>query len=339
MMKGKNVKTAIPALVLATALTGCGAQTKTNTTEAMTEASTQITTETMTEATTQAATEAEPAVAHIVTDYEKYEEFYDVYGITEEELVNIGKVLNEDVTDLTKKEVSDACENIKTILLPQYIVDSCGHIRNEELGFIEIEGQFNLLEPSSLLQYTTDYETQEILEKYETLRARVINDINTTNKVSDETKEALINAVVEMEEEYIITKEDMNNDTSNDGQIFLKNWTKKKLIDLTVNAAGVDKVESKKLGTLYLLPQTPEEIEIYSIALTKGLDALTDEQKLIYQNIILYKIDEKYINCGAEQNLLTGAKDNNDYSKEELINIKQYLLIQKEEAKYYTYSL
>ena len=36
------------------------------------------------------------------------------------------------------------------------------HRLNEELGFIEIEGQFNLLEPSSLLQYKTDYETQEI---------------------------------------------------------------------------------------------------------------------------------------------------------------------------------
>ena len=313
-------------------LSGCGKQQTNTTTEVPTQATTQ--------AATEALTENEPVVTANNTIYNENIDFCATYGITEEEIETLGKVLNADVN--TKQDVTDVCDNLNQILLPQYLTDTLTHIHNEELGYITIEGQFSLVDASSLSQYATNSETKEILDIYESLRARVINDINTTNKVSDETKAALEKAVVDMHEEYIETVEDMNINSNDDGQILFINYIKLKLIDLTVAATNKSKLTSEKYGEFVIAPETFEEAEVNAIVLTDGLDALTDEQKLIYQQYTLKDIRKIYIDgiCGAQEKLKEGAKDNtNDYTKEDLMNMKEYLLIQKEAPKYYTLSL
>ena len=338
MILNKKIKNCIiPALATTLILSGCGKKV-----EEATEVKETVTTEATTQVTTEDFTIEEIIIEpEVVKDtmYENNQEFCDLYGITEEEIENIGKVLNSDTATLTRKDVTDVCDNINEILLPQYLIDTLGHIHNEELGYVTIEGQFDLLNAPSLSQYATNSDTKAIVETYETLRNKVIADINATNKVSEETKEELKAAVIKMEEEYVETVSDMNLDTTNEGQILLENYAKKKLIDLTVNAACVSRLESEKIGTLILIPETYEEKEIYAIAMTNGIEALTDEQKEVYNRLSLEKIDEKYIDgiCTSQEQLKENAKK--DYTKQELENYKQYLIAQKEEAKYYTYSL
>ena len=346
MRKIINKKVLPYALVGTMLLSGCGKQEE----KAMPEVTTIATTEATTELTT------EEAVLEIVTeeqvnnyvdsansDYMANQQFYDYATIDAKEIEDYIKVINSDVSTLTKKEVTDACDNIDYIMSPQYLIDALGAIHDAELGYVIIDGNFSLLEVPSLSKYATDEETKEYVEQYETLRNQVITDINTTNAVSEETKQALKDAVVEMEKDYIVSDTDMNGDVSEEGQKLLENYAKKNLVDLTAYATSEQRIYSESFPSgLKIAAETDEERDVRAKAMINGLDALTDSEKEIYNNLTLELVAPKYIDgiCTNQEELKENAIDIDDtHSKiDELKQYKEYL-ISMQEAKQYTLSM
>ena len=277
--------------------------------------------------------------------YNEYTDFYSYTGLAYadengnvniERIENAIKTINGEVADLTPSQVVDAKEDINYILLSQDLVSNLNDIYNAELGYVKIEGQISMLETPKLAEFATNKETKEIVEKYEMLRDKVQNDLNTNNKVSNETKEELKKAVVDMEKEYLPDKNNMNSDVNAEGNKLLENLAKEALVELTVLATNETRIYSEEFPDgLKLTAETDEERDIESKALIHGLEILTDSEKEIYANMTMELIVTKYEEgvCAHLQNLADHAKDNsNVHSKEDrnekiakLISIKNEL--------------
>ena len=215
---------------------------------------------------------------------------------------------------------------INYILLSQDLATQLHNVNDAELGYITIEGQISLSDAPSLVEYATDAETIDVVNTYETLRNRVINDLNTTNKVSDETKQALMDAVVDMEYDYLPDANDMNGDVNAEGNKLLENYAKKNLVDLTVLATNKSRIETEVFpGGLKIAPETDQERDVQSKALIHGLDILTDNEKNIYSTMTMELVGTKYLDgiCTHQENIKRHANDNVDtYSKIDIL--KQY---------------
>ena len=343
-------KLVLPFILAGTlSLSGCGKQNK----QTFVEPSTQNTVvETTEEATTEVvATETEAVkvddtYALAAASYNNYTKFYSEtnmayadenanQGINIEKIENMIKVIKGDVSDLTESQIDDACECINYTLLSQNLSTQLHNVIDEELGYITIDGQITLSEAPSLVEYVTNPETIELLTKYETLRNKVQNDLNTTNRVSDETKEELRQAVIDMEYDYLPDENDMNGDVAAEADKIIENYIKKNLVDLTVLATNESRIQTDLFpGGLKIAPETDEERDVQSKALIHGLDILTDSEKELYSTMTMELVGTKYLDgiCTHQENIKRHAKDNVDtYSKlDQLKQCKDYLLYYKE---------
>ena len=347
LINKKIKKIVLPFILAGTlSLTGCGNQEEKSeimeeTTQIVTENTTETTTEEVQEATINDAKEETNYYALAANSYNNYTKFYSEtkmafadenanQGINIEKIENMIKVIKGDVSDLTESQIDDACECINYVLLSQNLATQLSNVNDEELGYITIEGQINLSEAPSLVEYASDDETIEVLTKYETLRNKVQNDLNTTNKVSDETKQELRDAVIDMEYDYLPDENDMNGDVNAEGNKLLENYIKKNLVDLTVLATNESRIETEVFpGGLKIAPETDEERDVQSKALIHGLDILTDSEKELYSTMTMELVGTKYLDgiCTHQENIKRHAKDNVDtYSKiDELKQYKKYL--------------
>ena len=263
-------------------------------------------------------------------------------GINIDRIENVIKVINGEVSNLTPSQISDAKEDIGYILLSQKLVSNLDDIIAQNLGYITINGQMNIEDIPKLSIYAKDEETKEVVENYESLRDQVINDINTTNNVSLETKENLKNAVIQMEKEYLPDETNMNNDVTAEGNKLLENLAKEQLCELTVLATNEARIETDEFpGGLKLAAETDEEKDIlnrYNLAVLGLNTEIVDFEKAldIKSSLVVTKYEEGA--CAHEEILARHAKDNTDvYSKEELQNIKSYLEALK--SNKYTHTL
>ena len=345
LMNKKIKKLVLPFILAGTlSLTGCGKQNK----QTFVEPSTQTTVVEATEEATTVVVATETEAVKVddtytlaAASYNNYTKFYSEtnmayadenanQGINIEKIENMIKVIKGDVSDLTESQIDDACECINYTLLSQNLSTQLHNVIDEELGYITIDGQITLSDAPSLVEYATDSETIEVLTQYETLRNKVQNDLNTTNRVSDETKKELRQAVIDMEYDYLPDENDMNGDVNAEGNKLLENYVKKNLVDLTVLATNESRLETDVFeGGLKIAPETDEERDIQSKALIHGLDILTDHEKEVYSTMTMELVGTKYLDgiCTHQENIKRHAKDNVDtYSKiNTLNNYKEYL--------------
>lgn len=265
-------------------------------------------------------------------------------GINIDRIENAIKVINGEVSDLTPSQVMDAKEDINYILLPQNLVTNLDNVTAEELGYVTIEGSFNMSDVPSLDEYAQNKETREFVEEYEELRDKVIEELNTTNKVSAETKNELKEAVIKMEEEYLPDENNMNTDVTAEGNKLLENLAKESLTELTAHATNEARIQTDKFpGGLKLILETDEERDIQSKALIHGVEVLTDEEKGIYAKSTAETVVNKYETgaCEHAQNLADHAKGNSNVHSqiEDLKKYKDYLISQKIDTFEYKLSI
>lgn len=251
-------------------------------------------------------------------------------GINITRIENVIKVINGEVSDLTESDISNAKEDIGYILLSQDLVSNLDNVIAEELGYVTIEGNFNMCDVPSLKEYAQNEETIKFVDEYENLRNKVQNDLNTTNKVSDGTKKELTDAVVQMEKDYLQDTNNMNTDATAEGNKLLENLAKESLTELTILATNKTRIETEEFpGGLQLDVETDEERDIRSKKLIHGIEILTDEEKQIYGDMAMRIVVTKYEEgaCEHEQNLANHAKDNADvYSEMDILKqYKEYL--------------
>lgn len=357
MMKLRKTKPALIglALMFAGSLSACG-KTNDNTTAKITEQTT---------VTTEAKTE-EPTTESVVTEdvknynlaansYNDYTEFYArskmAYkdetardNINIQRIENMIKVINGEVADLTPDEVINAKEDINYVLLSQDLVTDLDDIIARDLGYIEINGELKICSAPKLSIYASDKETKEFTSKYESLRDRVQLDINSIGSVSDETKNELRKAVVEMEREYLPDRDEMNSDVTAEGNKLLLNLAKESLVELTALATNEARIMTEEFpGGLKLIAETDEERDIESKAKIHGLEILTDKEKEIYAKDTMERIVTKYEEgvCAHMENLANHAKSNtNVHSKIEFLkDYRNQLVAMKEKENNYTYSM
>ena len=364
MMKFKKVKPILLALSLmsASSLSACGTtDTKTNTTVIKEETTGTVATIITEEKTTEKVTEQvmpeltkeeEKEIKFYNLAAESYNDYTEFYarskmaykdenardGINISRIENMVKVINGEVSDLTAEEVMNAKEDINYVLLSQDLVTDLDNIIARDLGYITIEGKMNICKAPKLSIYASDKETKIYTEKYETLRDKVMNDLNNTQSISDETKNELKEAVIEMEKDYLVDDNNMNNDVTAEGNKLLENLSKESLIELTALATNEARIENEEFpGGLKLIAETDEERDIESKAKIHGLEILTDKEKEIYANMTMEMIVTKYEEgiCAHMENLANHAKEDvNVYSKkEELIKLRDKLVAMKEESK------
>ena len=245
---------------------------------------------------------------------------------------NMLKTINGNVSDLTQSQVNDSCEAIKNVLLSQELTSYLNDVNSYELGYLSTLDDASLIYPASLVKYVTNSETKEILMKFENIRNKVINDLNTSKKVSEETKQEIKRLVCEMEYTYYPDRDNMNNDVISEGNKLLENCVKKSLIDLTISATNQTRIFPEKDTEYYsyfpnglkLAAETDKEKELISTVLINGIDSLTDEQKLSYQKLMNEKVDTKYIDgiCSHQENLRDHAKDELNVYSSNILTLK-----------------
>lgn len=345
LINKKINKLVLPFILAGTlSLTGCGKQNENSFVESSSTTTTVTTTEqptTQVVETTQTTKTIDDTYALAATSYNNYTKFYSEtkmayadetanQGINIEKIENMIKVIKGDVSDLTESQIDDACECINYVLLSQNLSTQLHNVIDEELGYITIDGQISLSDAPSLVEYATDAETIEVLTNYETLRNQVQNDLNTTNRVSEDTKQALRDAVINMEYDYLPDENDMNGDVNAEGNKLLENYVKKNLVDLTVLATNESRLETEVFpGGLKISPETDAERDVQSKALIHGLDVLTDSEKELYSTMTMELVGTKYLDgiCTHQENVKRHAKDNVDtYSKIDILKqYKEYL--------------
>lgn len=346
----KFKKLALPLAIAGTlSLAGCGSQVE----QTYEENNTIVTEATTEEVTTEVATveeiketieEKEDYYTMAANSYNKYTAFYCEtgmayadenadQGINISKIENMFKLIKGDVSDLTESEIEDACECLNYVLLSQNLSTNLHDVIDEELGYITIEGNITLSDVPSISEYLTDEETKEVVANYETLRNQVQNDLNTTNRVSEQTKEALRNAVIDMEYDYLPDENDMNGIVYNESQKLVENYAKKNLVDLTVLATNESRLQTELFpGGLKIAPETDQERDVQSKALIHGLDILTDSEKELYSTMTMELVGQKYLDgiCTNQEEIKKNAIDHNEHSKIDLNNQKEMLLKQKE---------
>lgn len=239
------------------------------------------------------------------------------YGsINIDRVENMINLINGEVSSMSIGQIDDACEAIQTVLLPQELTTQLSNVHDEELGLIKINGQINLTECPSLIEYVSDSETKEVLTVYENLRDKVISELNKSNRVTSETKKELEEAVIQNEYDYLPDSNAMNGDVNAEGNKLLENYVKKNLIDLTVLVTNKSRIydENVYLDGLKIAAETDEEKELRSNYLINGASLLTDEQILKYQKLLLELVDTKYIDgiCAHQENLKIHASVTSD---------------------------
>lgn len=359
MMKFKKLKPILLAVSLMTAgsLTACSPKKQEQNTavKETTTTKTEVIKETPVKEVKNEVTEDVKYYNLAAESYNNYTEFYArskmayadenaIDGINIERIENIIKVINGEVSDLTSDEVINAKEDINYILLSQDLVTDLDNIIARDLGYITIDGEMKICEAPKLSIYASDKETKEFTEKYETLRDRVQLDINSTGSISDETKKELKEAVIQMEKDYLVDDNQMNDDVTAEGNKLLENLAKESLVELTALATNESRIMTDEFpGGLKLIAETDEERDIESKAKIHGLEILTDREKEIYAKDTMERIVTKYEEgvCAHMENLANHAKSNtNTHSKLELLKNKRDMLIaKKEQERNYTYTL
>ncbi len=255
--------------------------------------------------------------------YNKYTDFYSYTGMAYEDkngkvnidrIENFIKVINGEVADLTPSQIADAKEDINYILLSQDLVSNLDDVIAADLGYITI-GKISMVKNAKLSEFASDEETKEITKKYEKLRDKVQKDLNTSNKVSDETKEELKKAVIQMEKDYLPDKNNMNTDVTAEGNKLLENLAKEALVELYVLATNETRIYCDEFpGGLKLAAETDEERDIQSKAMIHGVEILTDSEREKYAKMTMEIIVTKYEQgvCAHLQNLADHAKDNSN---------------------------
>ena len=227
---------------------------------------------------------------------------------------NIIKVINGEVADITSSDVTTAARDIEQILIPQDLNKACNFIYREENGFLTIEGNFDLCEAPKLSIYAKNEETKEYLERFETLRDELINEINSTGTISDETKAKFEKATVEMELEYLNSKNYANTDTSSEGNKLLLSIAKLKTIELTNYVTDKARIYADEFpGGLKLAPETYDEVMVitkYDNEETRY--QMTEAEKKLYTKITLDLIRTPIVeSICAHEELLGRYADNN----------------------------
>lgn len=353
----KKAATIALAGALGASLVAC----KSNEKKEQTTIDTTITTEeaTLTDATEEIIVETEYDYTQDVRDlYEENIEFWnyfstvkgnkiegtnDVEPLSEEEvqgrIKNVLKVINGDVKDLSGEDIDGVYSDIQCIMLPDVLSNAYNDAHNAELGYYTIEGNMNIPQLPKLSKYTLSEQTRSMLEEYESNAEAVINDLVSSNKVSDETKERLTNTLTKQEESVIMDSSYMEVSNAVDGLIrHMVCYNNANIFAAT----GKTRITSDKVnsGEMRISPETEEEAIIYSMYLMNETETLTDDQKLVLQDLLteLRPVKDYTRICEYKEQIKTAADQNvnvivgsNKEDKVSLLAYKKFLLLAKED--------
>lgn len=294
----------LTALGASLALTGCG---KKEENKVKVTPTTEVTTETIIENTTETQVEEKQTINYeaVATEsYNQYKDFYNQYytDMNEEEIkqniTNMAKVLNDDLTTMTQDELIDSLSLINQILLSDSLYQSIDN-RNNNISL-----DFTPAYAPTLVPFVANEDVKSDLTKYEQLRDQIqISAIN--GSITESDKQALLNAVVEMETDYTLNQGNMNSDIQSEGASLVQNTWKKKLILLTVFTTNQTMIETED----YTIKLSCTDEERDKIAVYENLDRngqeIPDSLKIEVAQIKMSLPETKYDEgiCAA-QNLM-----------------------------------
>lgn len=272
----------------------------------------------------------------------KIEGTNDVEPLSEEEvqgrIKNVLKVMNGDVKDLSGEDIDGVYSDIQCIMLPDVLSNAYNDATNAELGYYTIEGNMNIPYLPKLSKYTLSEQTRTMLEEYESNVEAVINDLVSSNKVSDATKEKLTNTLRNQEESVIMNSSYMEVSNASDGLIrHMVCYNNANIYAAT----GKTRITSDKVnsGEMRISVETEEEAIVYSMYLMNEIETLTDDQKLLLQDLLteLRPVKDYTRICEYKEQIKTAADANvnvivgqvND-KKTTLLAYKDFLLSAKE---------
>ena len=351
-------------------LAGCGkAEVKQQTTEATTAVTTEATTEVTTEAITEEAISVEEQREYeneldARNFYNDNTEFFSVFAqerldennrtpeAVKDEVKDIIKVCKGQVADYTSSEIRDIKEDIAYILYPQEMVYSLSMIDQADayksLGQeVKFEGSLAVNDIPKLSQFAQTEETKAKLEKYENLYTQVNADLKANNSISDDTKTALSNAVIELEKSYRKDSNEMNESPIYESDKLLENLADEYLIELTGHVVGPF-VHDDELGDIQLIAATPEEADIlnqYNLAGERPSAELEEKALTLKSKLAVTKYEEGV--CAHMENLGKHADNDIDtYGKlEDIQNQMKYFKAMKDmmasvkEEENYSYTI
>ena len=286
------------------ALTGCG---KKEENKVKVTPTTEVTTEAIIENTTQTQVEEKQTINYeaVATEsYNQYKDFYNQYytDMNEEEIkqniTNMAKVLNDDLGIMTQDELIDSLSLINQILLSDSLYQSIDN-RNNNISL-----DFTPAYAPTLVPFISNEDVKSDLTKYEQLRDQIqTSAIN--GSITESDKQALLNAVVEMETDYTLDQGNMNSDIQSEGASLVQNTWKKKLILLTVFTTNQTMIETED----YTIKLSCTDEERDKIAVYENLDRngqeIPDSLKIEVAQIRMSLPETKYDEgiCAA-QNLM-----------------------------------
>ena len=238
---------------------------------------------------------------------------------------NVIKLMNGEVKDFSSSEVNDIYADLRYMLCPDKLTDTLNNVRNAELGYYEVEGQISLPFIPDLTKFAISEQTREMLAEYTTNANLVISDLNSTNTVSKETKDIVTKTLLTQEESCILNPDYMQTKNSADGVV--RTIVAVDNSGLYTDATGETRIKSDKVnsGEMRISPETQDEAIVYSMYLMGATDTLTDEQKIILQNLLVELRPIKHIELMCEyltdlgihadqkENVITGKAEDKPY--------------------------
>ncbi len=358
MLKRRNFKKSLltGSLILTALLTGCGKTKEEKVKEWAEENNYQLTKIEESSEEPEINEEANPSevldeqISEFASkSYNKYRDFYEYKGYTEEDIKMVVTALNVKIENLDSNKIDKITNIIDSCMLSdnfETLLKNVNTMINQEDNPIEDEGlkQGMVVYDSPLISeliIDKDTESYNNIKSYELLREKLVSEIKENKTYSDAIVKEINDALIAQESsEYTIFNGDMD---AEEDKIFVQYALSTAKFDLVNLATKVNPnsyyIEDEK-GLRYKLAPSTEpnengeiETDIQNDYIGQSMDGnVTDEIAQKWSEIESTLVSTKYIE--ERCNIIAILKDSVlELSKDGLINMKNLLLAKKEESK------
>lgn len=283
------------------------------------------------------------------SSYNKYKDFYDYKGYSKEDVQMLVTALNSKVEDIDSNKIDKVTDMIDSCMFSdnfEILLRNVNTIINHEDDMIEDEGlkEGMVVYNSPLIsELIIDKETESYnnIESYELLREKLMAELKENKPYSDSIVKEINDSLIKQEtSEYTTFSGDMD---SEEDKLFVQYALATAKFDLVNLVTKVNPntyyIEDEK-GLRYQLSPSTEpnengviEADIQNIYIGQSMDGtVTDDIAQKWAEIESKLVSTKYIE--ERCNIVAILKNRVlEVSKEDLMNLKNTLLIAKEENK------
>lgn len=281
MIKNRKLNSIIltTSLIGTIVLTGCSSKKEDN--KEYKEVTTQV--------TTQEATEEVP-INNVVSNnydeiaevsYNEYKEFYSNIGLDKSDVLKVVKFINDDRDDMSEEEIIETSTNIRKMLYSDQLQSK---VRAANAGVVFEEP---LAKAPSLVSFVSNEGIKEELNKFESLRDKITNEVETNGVVSDSTKQELIDFAIDTHLDSYSSNYEIYKEENSLGQCYVQNEWREQVFNLAAVVTNKSEITNDRLkgNSIQIAPKTVEESDLLNLYMMYD-ENVPDDKKQEVLNVL-----------------------------------------------------